>query len=139
MITRSLYFFALLTVIAIAGVSWNRSADPAFRYRRLDDDNALCPAIALYVDNGDTLSHVRSTLGPGLVGSHIKAQSWIDLQVQNRDSDGFDDQYPNGILPTDQFVAYSGFPTQFVIQFRDNRVVNLPKQWLVDTYSDDGG
>ena len=113
--------------------------DSAFRYRVLGDEHALLPAIAQYIDNGDSIIDVRQTLGAGAPGSHMKAQSWINIQIQGRDRVGFADKYPDNILPTDKFVAYSGIPTQFVIQFRDDRVVNLPKAWLVKTYSQSGG
>ena len=113
--------------------------DSAFRYRVLGDEHSLLPAIAQYIDNGDSLVQVRQTLGDGTPGSHTKAQAWTDIQIQGRDREGFIDQYPDDILPTDTFVAYSGFPTQFVIQFRDDRVVNLPKSSLAETYSQDGG
>jgi len=114
-------------------------ADSAFRYRVLGDERELLPAIAEHIDNGNSLAHVRRTLGEGALGSHTKTQAWTDIQIEGRDRDGFADQYPDDILPTDTFVAYSGFPTQFVIQFRDDRVVNLPKAWLVETYLQDGG
>ncbi|WP_146534778.1 hypothetical protein [Rubripirellula reticaptiva] len=139
MLARSLYCLAALLSLSLVGVVWHCMTDSAFRYRVLGDEHALLPAIALYVDNGDSLGQVRQTLGDGTPGSHTKAQAWTDIQIQRRDRDGFTDRYPDDILPTDTFVAYSGFPTQFVIQFRDDRVVNLPKAWLAETYSQNGG
>ena len=139
MLTRSLYCFAALLLVAFAGIALHSVTDPAFRYRVLGDEHSLRPAIARYIDNGDSITHVRQTLGPGTAGSHTKAQAWTDIQIQGRNRDGFVDQYPNDILATDTFVAYSGFPTQFVIQFRNDRVVNLPKDWLAKTYGQDGG
>ncbi|MCR9211411.1 MAG: hypothetical protein NXI28_24570 [bacterium] len=139
MLARSLYCLAALLLLSLVGIVWHCTADSAFRYRVLGDEHSLLPAIAQYVDNGDSLVQVRQTLGDGTPGSHTKAQAWTDIQIQGRDRDGFTDQYPDDILPTDTFVAYSGFSTQFVIQFRDGRVVNLPKSWLAETYSQDGG
>ena len=139
MLARSLYRLAALLLLILVGVVWNCMTDSAFRYRTLGDEHSLLPAIAQYIDNGDSLIQVRQLLGDGTAGSHTKAQAWTDIQIQGRDRDGFADQYPDDILPTDTFVAYSGFPTQFVIQFRDDRVVNLPKAWLVETYSQNGG
>lgn len=120
-----------LAIIVFAGLTFlafERWNDPAFRYRQLGDGNSLRPAIRRYIDNDDSLTYVRQTLGPGALGSHTKGQAWIDMQIQNKNRDGFDDEYPDGILPTDRFIAYSGFPGQFVIQFRDDHVVNLPKK-----------
>lgn len=139
MLVRSLYCVAALLLLSLVGVVWHCMTDSAFRYRVLGDEHALLPAIAQYIDNGDSLVQVLQTLGDGTPGSHTKAQAWTDIQIQCRDRDGFADQYPDDILSTDTFVAYSGYPTQFVIQMRDNRVVNLPKAWLVETYSQNGG
>ena len=139
MLARSLYCLAALLLLSFVGIAWHCLTDSAFRYRVLGDEHALLPAMAQHIDNGDSLLHVRQTLGDGTPGSHTKAQAWTDIQIQGRNRDGFADQYPDDILPTDTFVAYSGFPTQFVIQFRDDRVVNLPKAWLVETYSQNRG
>ena len=139
MLARSLYCLAALLLLSLVGIVWHCMTDSAFRYRVLGDEHSLLPAIAQYIDNGDSLVQVRQTLGDGTPGSHTKAQAWTDIQIQGRDREGFIDQYPDDILPTDTFVAYSGFPTQFVIQFRDDRVVNLPKSSLAETYSQDGG
>jgi hypothetical protein len=138
-LARSLYFLAAFLLLSFLGIVWQCMTDSALRYRILGDEHSLLPAIAQYIDNGDSLVHVRQTLGDGAPGSHTKAQTWTDIQIQSRDLAGFNEQYPDEILPTETFVAYSGLPTQFVIQFRNDRVINLPKAWLTETYLQNGG
>lgn len=117
---------AIIVLIIAGGVALEPFASST-QFRLLGDRSQLVKALAYEIANGDSLAEVERRLG---LWHHKKKKTWIEIQIKGAHSPGFLKQYPQGIDPDDEFVAYHG-NFQIVLQFRNGKLINHNRDWLL--------
>lgn len=135
-VSRWVRTIALTIVVSLStGIGYavyRRFHDPVFRYRVLGDSYSFYSALAEAIDNGDSIERVISQLGEG---QHRKARTWIEIQMAQMNDSAYKEKYPDGIRIDDIFIAYHrGVGPDWCLQFRNGKLINLDKKWLINHY-----
>ena len=101
---------------------------PAKHYRKYHDVKSLCAVLSQQVKSGDSMEHVQSLLGPGVILSgaerDLAAAHYLQL------ARGRPQVFRDGIVGDDVFLGYNSDASALALQFRNGRLINFdPKRF----------